>query len=172
MSDFHSWTRHQDRLADWPSVVTWLWICAGPSCSWAIWVRGPGPPGWGSLTCDSNVWLWVLSDSNQCVISLQITDPSSCQRGRPTWRRKNSSPQSGSKYASPNISPYLCCCFIKKTFTSCFYKYLYVHIIWISTKPCTIAAEGMEAYINEYAYKYTYSCICDSLIIGKFGSLL
>jgi hypothetical protein len=26
--------------------------------------------------------------------------------------------------------------------------------------------------MNKYAYKYTYICICDSLIIGKFGSLL
>jgi hypothetical protein len=30
----------------------------------------------------------------------------------------------------------------------------------------------MNAYMNKYAYKYTYICICDSLIIGKFGSLL
>jgi hypothetical protein len=30
----------------------------------------------------------------------------------------------------------------------------------------------MNAYMNKYAYKYTYICICDSLIIGKFESLL
>jgi hypothetical protein len=47
-----------------------------------------------------------------------------------------------------------------------FYNYFYVHMIWISTKPCMTPAEGMNAYINIYAYKYTYICICDSLIIG------
>jgi hypothetical protein len=47
-----------------------------------------------------------------------------------------------------------------------------VHMIWVSTKPCVIPAEGMNAYMNKFAYKYTYICICDSLIIGKFGSLL
>jgi hypothetical protein len=30
----------------------------------------------------------------------------------------------------------------------------------------------LPVFINKYAYKYTYICICDSLIIGKFGSLL
>jgi hypothetical protein len=30
----------------------------------------------------------------------------------------------------------------------------------------------MNAYMNKYAEKYTYICICDSLIIDKFGSLL
>jgi hypothetical protein len=29
----------------------------------------------------------------------------------------------------------------------------------------------MNAYMNKYAYKYTYICICGSLIIGKFESL-
>jgi hypothetical protein len=80
------WTRYRDILSDRPSVVTWLWLWAGPLCSWGIWVRGPGPPGWWSLRWDT--WLWVLSDSNQCVIALQITDSSSRQRGRPAWRRK------------------------------------------------------------------------------------
>jgi hypothetical protein len=32
--------------------------------------------------------------------------------------------------------------------------------------------EGMKAYVNKYAYKYTYTCICDSSIIGKFGSVM
>jgi hypothetical protein len=31
------------------------------------------------------------------------------------------------------------------------------------------SAEGMNAYMNKYAYKYTYICICDSLIICIFG---
>jgi hypothetical protein len=30
----------------------------------------------------------------------------------------------------------------------------------------------MNASVHKYAYKYAYICICDSLIIGKFGSLL
>jgi hypothetical protein len=30
----------------------------------------------------------------------------------------------------------------------------------------------MQAYMHKYAYKYTYICIGDSLIIGKFESLL
>jgi hypothetical protein len=49
-----------------------------------------------------------------------------------------------------------------------------MHINWISTKPCITPAEGMNAYayVNKYAYKYTYICICESLIIGKFESLL
>jgi hypothetical protein len=45
-------------------------------------------------------------------------------------------------------------------------------MIWISTKPCITHVEGINAYMNKCAYKYTYICICDSLIIGKFGSLL
>jgi hypothetical protein len=90
-----------------------------------------------------------------------------------------SSQQSGIKSASPNISPYLCCCgffsFVFFSFlTSClfFYNYCYVHMIWISTKPCITHVEGINAYMNKYAYKYTYICICDFFIIGKFGSLL
>jgi hypothetical protein len=62
--------------------------------------------------------------------------------------------------------------FSLETFTSCFYKHFYVYIIWISTKPCITPAEGMNAYMHKYAYKYTYICICDSLIIGKFGNPL
>jgi hypothetical protein len=31
--------------------------------------------------------------------------------------------------------------------------------------------EEINAYMNKYAYKYTYIYICDSSIIGKFGSL-
>jgi hypothetical protein len=35
-----------------------------------------------------------------------------------------------------------------KTFTSCFYKYFYVHIFWISTKPCVTPAEGMHKCVS------------------------
>jgi hypothetical protein len=45
-------------------------------------------------------------------------------------------------------------------------------MIWKITKPCITHVEGIDAYMNKYAYKYTYICICDSLIIDKFGSLL
>jgi hypothetical protein len=30
----------------------------------------------------------------------------------------------------------------------------------------------MNVYMHKYAYKYTFICICDSLIIDKFGSPL
>jgi hypothetical protein len=43
---------------------------------------------WPSRLGESQILSWVLRDYNQCVIALQITDPSSRQRGRPTWRRK------------------------------------------------------------------------------------
>jgi hypothetical protein len=55
------------------------------------------------------------------------------------------------KYANPNISPYPWCCFIENL-TSCFYKYFYVHIFWISTKPCVTPAEGIHAYMHKYGY--------------------
>jgi hypothetical protein len=37
---------------------------------------------------------------------------------------------------------------------------------------CITPAEGMNAYMHKYAYKYTYICICESFTIGKFGNLL
>jgi hypothetical protein len=37
-----------------------------------------------------------------------------------------------------------------------FYNYCYVHMIWMSTKLCTTYMEGINAYVNKYAYKYTY----------------
>jgi hypothetical protein len=49
---------------------------------------------------------------------------------------------------------------------------LHVHMIWISTKPYITHKERINACANKYAYKYTYICICDSLIIVTFGSLL
>jgi hypothetical protein len=51
---------------------------------------------------------------------------------------------------SPNISLYLCCCFIQNIYKF-FYKYFYIHIIWISTKPCITPVEGMNASMNKYA---------------------
>jgi hypothetical protein len=60
----------------------------GPPCSWGIQIREPRPPGRGSLKWDSKVWLRVLRDSDHWVITLQITDPSSHQRGRPTETRQ------------------------------------------------------------------------------------
>jgi hypothetical protein len=53
--------------------------------------------------------------------------------------------------------------------TSCSFLQLFLcaYNFGISTNPCITPAEGMNAYMNKYAYN-----ICDSLIIGKFGSLL
>jgi hypothetical protein len=48
-----------------------------------IQIREPAPPGWGSLRWDSKIWLQVLSDSDHWLITLQIADPSSRQRGLP-----------------------------------------------------------------------------------------
>jgi hypothetical protein len=53
-----------------------------------------------------------------------------------------------------------------------FLKYFYLCVIGISTKPCITPTEGMTAYLQKYAYKYTYLCIRDSLIIGNFGNPL
>jgi hypothetical protein len=50
-------------------------------------IREPGPRGWGSLRWNSKVWLQVLRDSDYWEIALQIADPSSRQRGRPTETR-------------------------------------------------------------------------------------
>jgi hypothetical protein len=61
-----------------------------------------------------------------------------------------------------------CAVALLKNIYKLFYRYFYVHIFWISTKQCITPAKGMNAYMH----KYTYICICDSLIIGKFGSLL
>jgi hypothetical protein len=48
-----------------------------------IW-NGPAPRRSGRQTVGRNItWTWTR------VIALQITDPSSHQRGRPTWKRKN-----------------------------------------------------------------------------------
>jgi hypothetical protein len=45
--------------------------------------EGPTPRQTGRLTVGRNItWTWT------CVIALQITDPSSRQRGRPAWRRR------------------------------------------------------------------------------------
>jgi hypothetical protein len=45
-------------------------------------------------------------------------------------------------------------------------------VLSTSTKPCITPVEGMNAIRHKFAYNYTYICICDSLIIGKFGSKL
>jgi hypothetical protein len=46
---------------------------------------------YGSHSWDSKVWLWFLSDSVHWVITLQIADPSSRQRGRPPETRPQTS---------------------------------------------------------------------------------
>jgi hypothetical protein len=45
-------------------------------------------------------------------------------------------------------------------------------MVWVSTKPYVTQMEGINAYMNNYAYKYTYIYIFDSLIIIKFGNVL
>jgi hypothetical protein len=76
-------TRDQDILTDrWSQRDFDFWLLTWPSSSWGIYVRGPNPPGWGSLKWDSKVWLRVLCNSDHWVITLQIADLSSRQRGR------------------------------------------------------------------------------------------
>jgi hypothetical protein len=59
------------------------------TCSWGrMYKYGDLAFQIGGLRWENNVWLWVLGDSNQWVVALQTTDQSSCQRGRPAWRRK------------------------------------------------------------------------------------
>jgi hypothetical protein len=45
---------------------------------------------------------------------------------------------------------------LKEIFTSCFYKYFYVRIIWISTKPCITPGEGTNAYMNKHPYLWFF----------------
>jgi hypothetical protein len=49
--------------------------------------------------------------------------------------------------------------------TSCFLQYFYVRTIWISTISFITPAEGMNAYMSKYAYKYT------SVNLGVYCSL-
>jgi hypothetical protein len=42
-------------------------------------------------------------------------------------------------------------------------------MIWISTKPYVTHTEGINAYVNKYAYKYTYiDCLC-GLVVRDLG---
>jgi hypothetical protein len=76
-----------------------------------------------------------------------------------------SSQQSSIKSANPNISPYSLLLyfsflffifFIFLSFTTSYYNYLYVHMIWISTKPYRTLMEGIKAYVNKHAYINTH----------------
>jgi hypothetical protein len=69
------------------------------------------------------------------------------------------------------LVPNLCCCVFLFCFfffppffffstSYFFYNYLYVHMIWISTKLYKTHVEGRNAYVNKYSYKYAYICIC------------
>jgi hypothetical protein len=60
----------------------------GTQCSGDINTR-TWPSRLGSLKWDSKVWLRVLRDSGQWVITLRIVDPSSRQRGRHTKARQH-----------------------------------------------------------------------------------
>jgi hypothetical protein len=98
--------------------------------------------------------------------------------GRRTFRMQlTSSQQSGIKSANP--SPYsllLCFSFLSSSQqVTFFYNYLYVHTICISTKPYKTHVEGINAYVNKHAYKYTYICtrvfLRLSLHLGVYHSL-
>jgi hypothetical protein len=67
-----------------------------------------------SLRWDSNVWLWVLRDSDHWQISLQITDPSSRQRERPKTKskaifqqKKGHGPQRGARHQDIRLTDLL-----------------------------------------------------------------
>jgi hypothetical protein len=80
-------------------------------------------------------------------------------------RDLTSSQQCGIK--SVNYCGFLFCVFflsIPFFFQIVFYKYLYVHMIWVSTNPYITHKEGINAFVNKDAFKYTYIRICDSLI--------
>jgi hypothetical protein len=58
------------------------------------------------------------------------------------------------------LVPILCCCFLlfpaPPQPVIFFYNYLYMHMIWIGTKLYKTHMEGINAYVNNHAYKYTY----------------
>jgi hypothetical protein len=59
----------------------------GPPCSWGIQIRGPSPPGWGSLKNWVNkIWFWVPWDSNTSGIALARTSRNSKLQTRPLVR--------------------------------------------------------------------------------------
>jgi hypothetical protein len=88
---------------------------------------------------------------------LPVAGPSGC--------KLTSSQQSGIKYASPNISPYMCLFFLLLLLLLLFFfsfsvfeiiyklflQKLYLYIIWISTKPCITPAERINACRQKYA---------------------
>jgi hypothetical protein len=85
--------------------------------------------------------------------------------GRRTFRMQlTSRKQSSIKSANPNIGPYSLLLYFSFLFFFLFfstsyynyYNYLYVHMIWISTKPSETIMEGIKAYVNKHAYKHTY----------------
>jgi hypothetical protein len=99
--------------------------------------------------------------------SWPVAGPSEC--------KLTSSQQSNIKSASPNISPYLCCCFIIKSVYNFWFTDIKVHIIW-SNIPCTTLGKTMHTYmhymcteyINLYLYRFTSSwmwrrSVCTSL---------
>jgi hypothetical protein len=108
--------------------------------------------------------------------------------GHRTFRMQlTSSQQSGIKSANPNISPYSSLLYL--SFLSFFFFFfisfslffllttsyfgftiLYVHMIWISTKPYKTLTEGLNAYVNKHTYKHTYihPYLCFSSIIIAF----
>jgi hypothetical protein len=78
----------------WCLVLISLLLC--DILSFPVWrrvrillqvVRGDRK-GTQNLRWDSNVWLWVLRDSDHSHVALQIADPSTRHRGRPKTKSK------------------------------------------------------------------------------------
>jgi hypothetical protein len=88
----------------------------------------------------------------------------------------NSSQQSGIKYANPNISPYLWCCFIWKKVYIFFFTSIsfYVHILdEHQTNVYNIFEEYTCLFAHSvHAWKPTYIYISDYVSIDEFECLL
>jgi hypothetical protein len=145
------------------------WVCCwGLICKWIGISR---PVTFGRAACEACSVTWNLGANSAFALEPRKTTENLDRVGRlqdlpdTNWLLASSPALNTQALTLVRICAVL-------FFTSCFYKYFYVRIIWISIKPCITPTEGINTYMNKYAYKYTYICICDSLIIGKFGSLL
>jgi hypothetical protein len=119
--------------------------CEAFSTMWNLFVFSPFALGPRKPT-KRTWWSWPVVGSSGCKLT--------------------SSQQSGIKYSSPNISPYLCCSFIEK-------KCLFLQILLCACnldKHQTVY-NTCGSNIRKYATN-VHICICDSFVFGKFESLL
>jgi hypothetical protein len=80
---------------------------------------------------------------------------SSCPVEGPSRCELTSIQQSGIKYMNPNVSPYLCCCFIWKENLQFFRDLSFMCILWKNTKQlCITFAKRIHAYMHTYARKH------------------